>query len=101
MISSKPILDLGKVKEGTIVTNTIMLTNDTNLDADIIGTRASCGCTAPALMKGVLKPGENREVTITFNSTGKRGDNFKQVFIDYIEAGVTKVFTQNFKCSVI
>ena len=101
MISNKDTLDLGRIREGALVTNTIMITNNVESDIDIIGTRASCGCTAPTLEKGLLKSGDNRTVTIIFNSTGKRGDNFKQIFIDYIENGETKVFVQNFKCSVI
>ena len=100
MISNKNILNLGTAKEGSIVNDSFVITNDSNTDIDIIGANASCGCTAPTLEKGILKVGQTRIVNVSFNTTGKKGNNNKSISIHYSELGQTKTFGLSLNCFV-
>jgi hypothetical protein len=42
---------------------------------------ATCGCTKPEWPKTPIKPGEEGEIKVTFNSAGKTGLQDKQITI--------------------
>ena len=73
--------DFGKIKQGEVVTTEFMFTNGGKTDLNIRKTNATCGCTISKPGKDILKPGETSTLTVTFNSSGRRGSQQKSVTI--------------------
>ena len=73
--------DFGSIEQGSQVTATYMLKNTGKNDLNIRKTYASCGCTIPKLTKSILKEGEEVEMQVVFNTTGRRGNQMKSVTI--------------------
>ena len=44
-------------------------------------TKASCGCTATQPDKTVLQPGDSARIKVTFNSSGKQGNESKSITV--------------------
>lgn len=74
--------DFGDIKQGDKVTHVFVLTNTGSDLLKIEKIIPSCGCTAAMPEKTELKPGESTNLTVTFNSTGKRGKQAKLVRIN-------------------
>lgn len=73
--------DFGEINEGETVKTKFVFSNSGKSDLQILKTKASCGCTAGNPLKTMLKPGESSEIDVSFNSTGKKGDQMKQVTV--------------------
>ncbi|NOX17626.1 MAG: DUF1573 domain-containing protein [Chlorobi bacterium] len=73
--------DFGNVKEGEIVEHDFTIKNTGNGELKITKVRASCGCTAAAPKKNVLKPGESTEIHVSFNTARRSGAQHKYVYI--------------------
>ncbi len=73
--------DFGNITTGDIVDATFKLTNTGKVDLNIRKIKASCGCTVPQLEKEDLKPGKSVDLKVTFNSTGRKGNQIKSVTI--------------------
>ena len=73
--------DFGKIKAGDKVTYSFKFTNTGKSPLIIKDAIASCGCTKPEWPSTPIKPGENGEVKVTFNSTGKMGLQDKMITI--------------------
>jgi hypothetical protein len=73
--------DFGNIIEGESVTHVFTFTNTGKNDLIIANAVGSCGCTVPVYPKTPVKPGETDSVKVTFNSTGKSGDQNKSVTI--------------------
>ncbi len=73
--------DFGGITSGDVVTTTFKLTNTGKTDLNIRKTKASCGCTVPKLATRDLKPGESVDLSVTFNSAGRKGNQIKTVTI--------------------
>ncbi|RZK82031.1 MAG: DUF1573 domain-containing protein [Pedobacter sp.] len=63
--------NFGKIKKGEIVTYTFKFKNSGQQPLIIKDAIATCGCTVPEIPKEPIKPGENGELKVVFNSTGK------------------------------
>lgn len=50
-------------------------------DLKIRKIRASCGCTATSTTKDIIKPGETGSIKTTFNSSHKRGKQYKTITV--------------------
>lgn len=72
LITTTPIIDLGRVKTGTSVPFTFNVTNN-GLEPIILSVRASCGCTKPVLEKNVMGPLEYQTVKGTFKASRNLG----------------------------
>ena len=73
--------DFGKIKAGDKVTYAFKFSNTGKSPLIIKDAIASCGCTKPEWPSTPIKPGEDGEVKVTFNSTGKMGLQDKMITI--------------------
>jgi hypothetical protein len=71
--------DFGKINQGDKVTYDFKFKNTGEANLVISDARGSCGCTVPDYPKTVIKPGESSKIKVSFNSTGKHGENKKTV----------------------
>jgi hypothetical protein len=75
------VYDFGTIREGETVTTDFVITNTGKRDLNIRQTRATCGCTASKPEKSDLKPGESSIIKVTFDSSGRSGDQNKFVLV--------------------
>ncbi len=73
--------DFGKLIQGEKVSYTFKFKNTGDGNLIIENTRTSCGCTVPEYTEKPIAPGENGEMKITFNTTGKLGKQHKTITI--------------------
>tara|TARA_Y100001980_G_C14556922_1_gene354074 strand:+ start:45230 stop:46303 length:1074 start_codon:yes stop_codon:yes gene_type:complete len=73
--------DFGRLTEGNTVKTTFQISNTGKNTLSIRDTRGNCGCTVSSLPKTELKPGESIPMTVTFNTSGRRGRQYKTVTI--------------------
>lgn len=73
--------DFGTIVAGDVVKYTFAFTNTGDAPLVITDTRTSCGCTVPSWPKESIAPGEKGEMTVQFNSTGKKNMQNKSVTI--------------------
>ncbi|MDA3880405.1 MAG: DUF1573 domain-containing protein [Prolixibacteraceae bacterium] len=74
------VFDFGTIKEGEKVQHNYKLTNKGKSDLIIRNIRASCGCTA-VKHESVVKPGETTDLSVVFNSRGKRNRQNKSITV--------------------
>ncbi len=79
--SENPTWDFKKIKEGEKISHIFKIKNAGDEMLEIKKVRASCGCTAVAPVKKSLKPGEEAEIKVTFNSDGYSGKQTKYVYV--------------------
>jgi hypothetical protein len=75
------VYDFGAIRQGETVTTDFIITNTGKRDLNIRQTRATCGCTASKPEKSDLKPGESSIIKVTFDSSGRSGDQNKFVLV--------------------
>ncbi|MBI3511007.1 MAG: DUF1573 domain-containing protein [Bacteroidetes bacterium] len=75
--------DFGKIKQGDIVTKEFKFKNTGKEPLIINEAHGSCGCTVPDWPKEPIKPNGEGVIKVTFNSTGKMGQQDKTVTITY------------------
>ncbi len=73
--------DFGSIQEGKTVKTDFTFTNTGKSILNIRETKANCGCTVSKPEKNTLAPGESSRITVTFNSSGRRGKQQKVVTI--------------------
>ena len=66
-------VDFGDIVQGAKVEHTFVLTNSGTVPLVISNVAATCGCTVPSWPKEPVAPGKSAEIKVTFNSTGKMG----------------------------
>jgi len=71
--------DFGEVTEGVIVKFSFQVKNVGNEALHITNIMTSCGCTAAALQKDELQPGEEAPISVEFNTEAKSGIQHKVV----------------------
>ena len=69
----------GTIKEGDKVEHIFKLKNTGPKPLIIANAWGSCGCTVPDYPKDPIAPGTESQVKVTFNSTGKKGEQHKSV----------------------
>lgn len=77
----KKSYDFGDIKEGQLVKTNFVFTNTGRSPLNIRETKANCGCTVSSPDKNILEPGESSKITVTFNSSGRRGKQIKTVTV--------------------
>jgi hypothetical protein len=87
-LSSLPVIkfveevhDFGKIIEGETVSYDFKFTNAGKSDLLIADVSTSCGCMVPSFPKLPVRPGNNGSIKVTFNSTGKRGFQTKNIVV--------------------
>jgi len=90
--------DFGTIAEGTKAEHVYTFTNEGTADLVISDVKASCGCTVPSYTKEPVKPGGSGEIKVTFDSSGKPGNQQKQVTVTLNTEKGTEVL--NFKANV-
>lgn len=96
----QPDHDFGDIKEGEVVSHTYVITNNGGDLLKIIDVRPSCGCTAATPDKRELKPGESTNISISFNSKGRKGPQIKTINVKSNDPEKPDV-TLSLKCNVI
>jgi hypothetical protein len=79
---NKKVHDFGDINEGDVVETTFKFKNTGKTDLIITNIKGSCGCTVPSnWKKEPIKPGEESEFTVKFNSRNKPNKQNKTVTI--------------------
>ncbi len=73
--------NFGKVDEGEMVAHTFKFKNTGSEPLIISNAKGSCGCTVPKWPREPIPPGEGSEITVEFNSKGKKGNRNQKVTI--------------------
>jgi len=73
--------DFGKMAQGEIVKNSFHFKNTGNADLLISHISTSCGCTVGKYPHQAVKPGEEGNIEVTFNSAYKMGYQNKSIMI--------------------
>ena len=77
----KASADFGQIQEGEKVSHTYKFTNTGKEPLVISKAKGSCGCTVPEFPKEPIAPSESGEITVVFNSKGKKGKRNQKVTI--------------------
>ncbi|MCS7077728.1 MAG: DUF1573 domain-containing protein [Bacteroidia bacterium] len=73
--------DFGIINEGEKVQYKFKFVNSGNGDLVIRSAEASCGCTVPKFSDKPIRPGEEGEIEVEFNSEGKPGAAAKTITV--------------------
>ncbi|MCK9481658.1 MAG: DUF1573 domain-containing protein [Bacteroidia bacterium] len=73
--------DFGTITEGEIVETTFTFKNVGKSNLLISDAKGDCGCTVPVYPKEPIKPGQENKMKVSFNSSGKLGENTKRVTV--------------------
>jgi len=74
--------DFGNINEGDVAETTFKFKNTGKTDLIITNIKGSCGCTVPSnWKKEPIKPGEESEFTVKFNSRNKPNKQHKTVTV--------------------
>ncbi len=73
--------DYGTVKAGEIVEHVFKYKNTGNQPLVITNARSTCGCTVPKFDREPLPVGETAEISVRFNTKGKKGKQRKPVIV--------------------
>ncbi len=71
--------NFGVINEGDVVETEFMVKNVGESDLIIANAKGSCGCTVPNPPKEPIAPGDSAPIKVTFNSSGKPGNQSKTV----------------------
>ena len=75
----RSVVDFGLVYDNESVAGRVKITNTGNAQLKIDKVNTTCGCTVGGLQIGQLEPGESTTATLTFDPTGKKGNESKVV----------------------
>jgi len=78
---SKKSHDFGKVAKDAVVETEFILINSGKSELNIRSTSANCDCVVSVVEKNSLDPGERTTLKVTFDTTGRKGKQFKNVTI--------------------
>lgn len=83
----------GDAQEGDKLTYSFKFTNAGKADLLIGAVSPSCGCTVASYPKEPIKPGEDGEISITFNTAGRSGMQSKTISVLSNSIPSTRVLT--------
>ncbi|RMF04691.1 MAG: DUF1573 domain-containing protein [Bacteroidetes bacterium] len=81
MTFEETTFDFGTVNEGEMVEHTYKFTNTGSEPLVLSDAKGSCGCTVPQWPREPIAPGQSGEITVQFNSKGKKGKRNQKVTI--------------------
>jgi len=73
--------NFGTVSQGEMVSHTYKFKNTGNEPLILSNAKGSCGCTVPQWPREPIAPGKSGEITVEFNSKGKKGQRNQKVTI--------------------
>lgn len=73
--------DFGRLSAGENISYSFHFRNTGNADLIVSGCSASCGCTVASYPKERIAPGGDGYITVSFNSSGKSGQQFQEVTV--------------------
>jgi len=79
MSFEETVHDFGTVIEGKFVNHIFKFTNTGKVPLLISDAKATCGCTVPEFPKEAIAPGESSQVSVRFNTAGKKKEQSKPV----------------------
>lgn len=77
----KTLHDFGRVLAGEKISYSFKFRNTGKSDLLIAKVSASCGCTVPEWPKTPIAPGEEGYITVTFNTSGRKGVQHKSITV--------------------
>lgn len=78
---NEKVFDFGQLTQGEKSEHVFKMKNSGKSDLIIRKTHASCGCTAITSGASIIKPGQETEIKVVFNSRGKRGRQNKYITV--------------------
>ncbi len=73
------VIDFGEISQGEKVKQRFRFKNTGNKELIISDAKGSCGCTVPRWPKQPIRPGQEGEIEVVFDSKGKQGRQHKTV----------------------
>lgn len=73
--------DLGKITAGSTIQTEVTVANEGKEDLMIRETQSNCDCVVATVVKDVLKPGETTKIKVAFDTSNRKGKQFKTVTI--------------------
>jgi len=77
----KQTIELGSIEDGTVLDFKFTVTNNYDTIVEVMQIHPSCGCTIVETQSFKLSPGESKEISIKFNSSGRIGPNYKEIHV--------------------
>lgn len=74
--------DFGKIPQQSKVSHTFVVKNTGDAPLQISSARGSCGCTAAVVSDGLIVPGGEGKIEVTFNSGHRRGQQTKTITVN-------------------
>jgi hypothetical protein len=81
IVFNQTTYDFGKVKAGTLIKFSFLVTNEGKQELVIHKVKASCGCTATKPAATHIKRNKSTEIAVEFNTTGRRGRQHKTITV--------------------
>lgn len=81
IVFEKTTAEFGDIKQGQVVNATFKFKNVGKSPVILSNVQTTCGCTVPAWTRDPIAPGKSAEITATFNSAGKMGQQNKVITI--------------------
>ena len=69
------------IKEGAVIKHVYKFTNTGNVPLIISDARSTCGCTVPKWPKQAIEPGKSGQISVRFDSKGKKDRQVKPITI--------------------
>jgi hypothetical protein len=89
------VIDFGQISQGEKVKQRFRFKNVGKSDLIISDAKGSCGCTVPAWPRQPIRPGQEGEIEVVFDSNGKQGRQNKTVTLVANTVPKTKVIAIN------
>ena len=77
----QPVYEFGEVDSTKVVEHTFVIRNDGDVSLEILGVRATCGCTATDVSTRFIAPGETAEIKAKLNLQGRQGRQRKAIMV--------------------
>ncbi len=81
MVFVETKFDFGTVNEGDKVSHTFKFSNTGTIPLLIADVRSTCGCTVPKWPKEAILPGEQNQISVVFDTAGKKDKQHKPITI--------------------
>lgn len=73
------VFNFGEISQGESVSHEFIIKNTGDDNLVISSAKGTCGCTVPEWPREPILPGKESKIKVTFNSSGKKGLQTKQV----------------------
>ena len=81
IVFDKSTFEFGDIKQGQTVNAVFKFKNTGKAPLILSNVASTCGCTIPSWPKDPIAPGKSAEISATFNSAGKMGQQNKVITV--------------------